>query len=186
MNIIYSNNPNPHAIISNIFTDSEISSIAEYTRSLNNNESLWLFADCPVWELLQDKAWEIFDKVYPSLDKITTQERNNILTCSESDSFFRIEVKKLEPGFNHSHPHTDSPWKQFVTVLYIDGQGNGTKLYRSGEAGEKPVKVVPWKINTGYCAIPNEINWHDFDHPATFTEPRTTINLLLANKKWYK
>lgn len=177
MNISFHDTPSPYAVVTDIFDTRDLQTFQQIASQAPMGDSWIENKD------MDQYAWKLYHQIYPTLDR-KTQDRNNCLECSTDASFFRIQIKKLEPGFKRNRIHTDSDWKQFVTVVYLDGQGLGTKLYDSNEGD--PVQVIPYVHNTGYSMIPNATSWHDFDHSADFTETRTTLMFILANRGFYK
>ena len=174
----------PYALIDEVFTASELYKILKDTFSYETGD-YFLHSSNTNWELYQEKAWEIHDKVFNELFKLTENPNNKYLKLENRTSFFRIQLKKLAPGFERNRIHTDSDWKQLVVVIYVSEEGEGTKLYKENDETTH-YKTIPFKQNTAYAHIPCEQSWHDFEHPAIYKSDRTSLMFLLADTRYYK
>lgn len=172
----------PYSTIEKVFDEEELKEMLEFVDTFQSGDH-WLHAGHEPFVMLQDKAWEIFNDVYPDL-KGTPDKLNN-MKVSENDSFFRIQLKRLRPGFERNRIHRDSDWKQLVVVIYLSTEGEGTTLYKENDPTTK-IKTIPFKQNTAYAHIPCDKSWHDFSHPSKYDKDRITIMFLLAHKRYYK
>lgn len=182
LSIKHTDTPSPYSTIERVFCDDELKEIIEFVDTFQPGDH-WLHAGHEPFTMLQDKAWEIFNDVYPDL-KDTPDKLNN-MNVSENDSFFRIQLKRLEPGFERNRIHRDSEWKQLVVVIYLSTEGDGTVLYKENDP-TTVIKTIPFKQNSAYAHIPCDKSWHDFSHSSKYNKDRISIMFLLANKRFYK
>ena len=185
------NDPFPHVVYEDFFNNDELEIlkplIDETSKKLGNqyiNKKHGIYN-----ELLQDKAYDIVMPVFEQLKEITPYPSTQYSTAPE-DTFFRIKIWALEPGFTHTASpdgtgiHCDDSWKQMTTVVYLSNKSAGTHLYRSNKQ-EDYAKTIDWEFNKGHSFISSKDSWHNFEHPKEFNESRVTLMFLLANKRYY-
>ena len=183
-NVTLHTDPSPYVLIEDVFSADDYKNVLEFAKTLRYGDNL-LNLDCNLFSMLQNKAWKMFAEIYPELSQVTDGIFSNVTDAQGTDSFFRILIKKLAPGFDGHMIHRDAQWKQMVVVVYLNEQGMGTKLYSEDDAASL-VKTLPFKPNTAFATIPNQTNWHDYEHPATFDEDRLTLMFMMADKRYYK
>jgi hypothetical protein len=176
--------PSPYMLLDKVFSVSDYNKVLEFANTGEYGDN-FLTCDCELFTMLQNKAWDLFNQLYPELSSVTNDKFSNDVDAKGNNSFFRILIKKLPPGWKRNRIHRDSAWKQLVVVIYLSDQGIGTKIYANNNE-DSLVTTLPFEPNTGYATIPNKTNWHDFDHPATFDKDRITLMFVMADKRYYK
>lgn len=176
--------PSPYVLLDSPFSDDEYKKVLAAAEVFPTGD-FTLTCEHDLFSMLQDKAWEIFENVYPTLDRATDGKFKEMYEKDGRDSFFKVMIKRLPPGFKRNRIHRDAEWKQLVVVIYLSDEGEGTKIYAS-EHVDSLVTTLPFKVNTGYATIPNETNWHDFDHSEQFNKDRITVMFMMADKRYYK
>lgn len=175
----------PYAMIENVFNEHELIDVLDFVKDRDRGDK-WLDSSCgDMWHLLQQKAWDIHDALYDVMKEKTVNPINPHVNEEGRNSFFRIQLKRLEPGFERNAIHRDSEWKQFVVVTYLSDEGDGTYLYKENDPSTH-YKTIPFVKNNAYAHIPCEKSWHDFAHPEHYKDDRISIMFLLADTRYYK
>ena len=176
---------NHYAFFNNVLEEDIRKNILDYAETVTNDDT-WIDCSYQDWHALQDTAWAVYEKVFHKLLAICDNPLNPYLDDFNSwNSFFRIQLKRVKPGFVRNNIHRDSDWKQMAVVIYLSNEGEGTKLYKTNDPSSY-FHTVPFIPNTGIAHIPSETSWHDYDHNNKFTSDRITLMFLMADKRFYK
>jgi hypothetical protein len=172
-----------YVTIQNVFESKEFDLIKNYAKEFKPGDH---FLNCKNehFDLLQEKAWKIHSEIFDTLLSKTDRPLNPYIKDKQRSSFFRIQLKRLRPGFTRNRIHRDSDWKQFVVVIYLSDQGTGTKLYKENNPSSH-YKTIPFEPNSAYAHIPCSQSWHDFDHSIKFDKDRLSIMFILTDTRWY-
>ena len=173
--------PFPYLEYFNFFTDQELEQILNQSnRAEEIDQCLSLSnTDKDFFVLMQDKAWTIA-KDYNILLEHTPHPHNKT-SAKPEDCYFKIQLKKLKPGFSY-RIHADSHTKHMTSVFYISDTGKGTDVYDNDKNWHSN---ITWKKNKGYSFIPHVHSYHSYEHPIDFIEPRITIMFIYQNKRFY-